>query len=146
AAPGLSGQEQTEQIGFARSLSISAAALALATTATVTENVPEAFWTVFAVCVVQMIVFMLYIIVRWWAEDPFDRNYVQIALNTLSLLIEICRCLYSYSQALRPSEGSPKDLVTAHHYLFSAVAMIVLWTWCIGFWVKYFYKIAVRIP
>ncbi len=123
--------------------------VALAATPEETVKRPEAFWIVFGVCVVQIVVFVIYIIVRRWSEDPVDRNYVQIALNTLSLLIEICRCLYKYASASSPSSASGGATTPAsilNQYLWSALAMIVLWLLCICFWLKYLAKTAIKIP
>lgn len=156
--PELSAEEHHEQLIFARSLSISSALLAFAITARATDQDSMAFWVTFSICIIQSVVFYLYILARSRSREPMKMNFVQIALITTALLIGACHSLYEYASnaPVTPAEGTsapasdssstPPDPEAAEHYFRAGAVVIGLWVWCIGFWVRHLVRTLVHIP
>lgn len=81
-------EEHEDQLRFARSLSISSGVLTIAVTAPRVEANAFAFWLNYITCLVQIIVFVLYVYARSEREEPgISMNFVQFALITTTLLI-----------------------------------------------------------
>lgn len=141
------GQHE-EQLRFARSFSISSALLALVLTARTVDQYLPAFWGNYLACFVQAFIFLLYAWARSATEESgVATNFVQFALITTTFLVGAAFGLTKYVENL-PHPGQ-EDVVSAvaFQYLYSAMALYVLWVACIFRWLKHLMTlIRVEIP
>ena len=121
-----------DQLLFARSLSVSGALLSLVLTEKEVGGLKWAFFSTYAACLIQLIVFLLYI----WArniepEEGKDFNFVQLALETTTLL-----AVASWSAASQNRTGDP-DPAMLLRYLLAQIGLLVLWAACIWHWFRH---------
>jgi hypothetical protein len=129
----ISAQEHEEQLVFARSTGISAALLALSLTTSLMGHQLMPFWIVFAVTVLQALIFFLYDLLRSQSYEGTEKNFVQITLITTTLLVGVCDCAYSFATKPAPE---------ANRFLFSGAGLMLLWSACACFWLAHFVKIS----
>jgi hypothetical protein len=140
--------QYAEQLRFARSFGISSGLLALVLTARVVDQDLPAFWGNYAVCLVQVVVFLLYTWARSLTEESADAlNFVQFALITITLLVGASYGLAQYVEHLPPPGKTGGDAEVAFRYLWSAIGLYLLWASCIVRWTRHLSSlIKVEIP
>jgi len=138
--PTLTSAEHQDQLLFARSLNVSVAILALSLTAASTDAIPWAFKLTVTICVTHAFVFFVYTLAFSRARQPLKLNFVQLALVTMTLLVAVCHCLYSYATGERPAKAFESE------YVRVAIGILIPWFGCIMFWLVYALKAIIRIP
>lgn len=143
--------EHEEQLRFARSFGISSALLAFVLTAREVDQQLPIFWANYAVCLIQVAVFLTYTWARGATsetgsalptgalpipgavEEPVKKpvmNFVQFALITTTFLVGASFGLAEFVRNLDHEPPNP----AAVHYLYSAIGLYALWAVCIIKW------------
>jgi hypothetical protein len=140
------GQHE-DQLRFARSFCISSALLAVVLTARQVDQNLSMFWTSYAFCFVQVLVFLLYAWARSRTEEPVAMNFVQFALITCSLLIGASYALGSYAIAMEETDADAAVAGNALEFLYAATGLYALWSLCIIRWIRHLLTlIVIQIP
>lgn len=142
--PKMTVVEYTEQLRFARSLSISTGLLCLVyggrELASESQFQRSPFWIVYAACLLQVAMFAIYAYARSKKEEPpapySNRNFVQFSLITSTFLSFGSYCMAQYTV----QDGAPHKVLTAlqkEHYFQVGLALYALWLVCACLWIKH---------
>jgi UDP-N-acetylmuramyl pentapeptide phosphotransferase/UDP-N-acetylglucosamine-1-phosphate transferase len=143
-----SESENSEQIRFARSFSVSTAMLALVYTAREVDNFPIPFFMNYAVCIFQIVIFLLYTWARSNVEEKIDgENFVQICLITSTFLIGASYANTEYVGCLISYENDPNIEVYCKKFFIVSCTLYAMWMACIIFWIRHLSSlIKIHIP
>jgi hypothetical protein len=123
--------EQKDQLTFARSLCISSAVLTLVFAGGDVGEPPLAFHMNYWTCLIQIIVFVIYVWARNRAQlEESDFNFLQLALITTTFLVTGGWAITYYAK-------NAKDLSLARQYLIVAFGLYGLWFICTCFWIRH---------
>lgn len=143
-----SDTESSEQIRFARSFSVSVAMLALVYTAREVDGHDIQFFTSYAVCILQIIVFLLYTWARSHIEESIDgENFVQICLITSTFLIGASYANTEYVGCLARYADEPNIETLCKKFFIVSFTLYAMWMACIIFWIRHLASlIKIHIP
>lgn len=148
----LPAEEVDEQLKFSRSICISMAIMCLVLGCWVaSERLPDwVFYFHYAVCILQILVFVVYSAARLKYEEPASGlNNFQIALVTTLYLIAatICMGLINFgvwdiiSVFEVKVKGDGVSGSALNLYFLSSALFYVLWFWCQVYWLRRLIKI-----
>ncbi len=122
------------QLRFSRSICLATPLLCLGVfTISLADPEKEAiqFWTNHLTCVLQVVVFLIYIAIRSIREEPESStskfNFAQFAMLTSAMLISAAYNLY------QTHGGAPGSAPLIRRY-FLSISLYVIWASCLLFW------------
>ncbi|WDG77371.1 hypothetical protein PUP68_21385 [Pseudomonas chlororaphis] len=140
--------ESSEQIRFARSFSVSVAMLTLVYTAREVDGYDIQFFMNYAVCIFQIIVFLLYTWARSHIEERIDgENFVQICLITSTFLIGASYANTEFIGCLASRADEPNVDILCKKFFIVSSTLYAMWVVCIVFWIRHLSSlIKIHIP